>query len=274
MPTAHDHLQLDSRPLFTIISRWKDLRPAPVPGGVLRFSPMVAERRSPWIYVLLGCVGAIVLGALVVGGLVFFGVRTARNISAVNEDPDRRRDRALEILGADEAPGGYHAVTVISVPFVLDMAVLSDLPPGEEPWAGEFGERGFYYVQTLWGGDDLRAFFDGETSEAAALRDMGLQLDLEENLGRGELDREDVAARWATFRGSTMFGPGEEVGEFVTLIEFGCPADERMRMGIWFGSSVDEAGSEPPPAGEPADMAADGRAIAAFLEPIRPCAGE
>ena len=207
-----------------------------------------------------------------VGGLVFFGVRTARNIAADNENPERRRDRALEILGAGEAPGGYHAVTVVSVPFVLDMAVFSDLAPGAEPWAGEFGE-GFYYVQALWGGKDLRAFFDGETTEAAALRDMGLELDLEENLGRGELNREDVAVRWATFRGSAMFGAAEQVGELVTLIEFGCATDERMRMGIWFGPSSDGAGSQPPLDDELVGMTADGQALAAFLEPIRPCAG-
>jgi hypothetical protein len=165
-------------------------------------------------------------------------------------------------------------VAVVSVPFVIDMAILSDLPAGAEPWAGEFGERGFYYVQALWGGDDLRAFFDGETSEARTLRDLGLELDLKENFERGDLDRQDVAARWATFRGSTVFGPGEQIGELVTLIEFDCPGDERMRMGIWFGPGTDEVGSEPPPDDERVGVVADGQAIAAFLEPIRPCAGE
>ena len=232
---------------------------------------MVAERRSPWVYVLLGCLGVLVLGALVVGGLVFFGVRTARNMAADNEDPERRRERALEILGADEAPGGYHAVGVISVPFVLDMAVLSDLAPGAEPWAGEFGERGFYYIQTRWGGDDLRAFFDGETSEALALRNMGLEIDLEENLGRGDLTREDVAARWATFRGSTMFGPGEQIGELVTLIEFDCPGDERMRMGVWFGPAAESRGADATANHDGADSTPGSAAIAAFLEPIHPC---
>lgn len=66
---------------------------------------MVADRRSPWVYVLLGCLGLLVLIGVVVGGLVFFGVRTARNVAADNEDPERRGDRALEIFGADEAPG-------------------------------------------------------------------------------------------------------------------------------------------------------------------------
>ena len=232
---------------------------------------MATDRRSPWIYVLLGCLGLLVLGALVVGGLVFFGVRTARNIAADNQDPERRRERALEILGADEAPGGYYPAGVISVPFVIDMAVLSDLAPGAEPWAGEFGERGFYYVQARWGGDDLRAFFDGETSEATALRDMGLELDLEENLERGDLDREDVAARWAAFRGSTKFGPGEQFGEIVTLIEFDCPGDERMRMGIWFGPAGGSRSAYVADDDGAVDSVPGSEAIAAFLEPIHPC---
>ena len=219
----------------------------------------------------MGCLGLVVLAVVVIGGLTFVGVRAARNIAADNEDPGRRQDRALEILGADEAPGGFHAVGVISVPFVIDMVVLSDLPPGAEPWSGEFGERGFYYVQTRWGGDDLRAFFDGETSEAPALRDLGLEFDLEENLGRGDLGREDVSARWATFRGSTMFEQGEHFGEIVTLIEFDCPGDERMRMGIWFGPAGESRRVDAVEDDDTADSTPGSEAIAAFLEPIRPC---
>ena len=232
---------------------------------------MAAERRSPWLYALFGCLGLVAVIVVVIGVLTFVGVRTARNIAADNEDPERRGQRALEILGADEVPGGYHAVAVVSVPFVIDMAILSDLPSGAEPWAGEFGERGFYYVQALWGGDDLRAFFDGETSEAQTLLDMGLELDLEENLERGGLDRRDVAARWATFRGSTMFGPGEEIGELVTLIEFDCPGDERMRMGIWFGPAGETGGAGETQERQATDSIPGSDAIAAFLEPIRPC---
>ncbi len=104
---------------------------------------MAAERRSPWLYALFGCLGLIAVIVVVIGALAFVGVRTARNIAADNEDPERRGQRALEILGAAEAPGGYHAVAVVSVPFVIDMAILSDLPAGDEPWAGDFGERGF-----------------------------------------------------------------------------------------------------------------------------------
>lgn len=230
-----------------------------------------SRQRSPWLYVLLGCLGVVVLGVLVVGALIFFGVRTARQIAVDNEDPERRQGRALEILGAERAPDGYHAAGVFSIPFVVDLAVLTDEAPGAEPWAGEFGQRGFYYIRTRWKDEDLSAFFDGESTEPQALQNMGLALDIEENLERGELNRDDVLARWATFRGSTMFDQGEQFGELLTLIEFECPQDGRMRMGIWFGPR-EEADPESPADGERAGAVADGQAIAAFLEPIRPCA--
>lgn len=230
-----------------------------------------SRQRSPWLYVLLGCLGVVVLIVLVVGALIFFGVRTARQIAADNEDPERRQDRALEILGAERAPAGYHAAGVFSIPFVMDLAVLTDEAPGAEPWAGEFGQRGFYYIRTRWKVEDPSAFFDGESTEPQALQDMGLALDIEENLERGELNRDDVLARWATFRGSTMFDQGEQFGELLTLIEFDCPQDERMRMGIWFGPR-EEPDPESPADGEPAGAVADNQAIATFLEPIRPCA--
>lgn len=227
--------------------------------------------RSPWFYGLLGCLGCLGLVVLVVGGMIFFGFRTAQQVTADNRDPERRRSRALEILGAEREPGGYHAAAVVSIPFFMEMAVFSDRPPEEDSGDGELGEEGFFYLRVRAGGDDLRAFFDGETSESVTFREMGLELGIDENLGRGDLDRGDFTARWATFRGHTLYGAGEEVGGLVTLIEFECPEDERMRMGVWFGpgaeSDVQGAVTEPGSGG----LAADGEVIEEFLEPIHPC---
>ena len=227
--------------------------------------------RSPWFYALLGCLGCLGIVVLVMGGLAFFGVRTAQQVTADNEDPERRRNRALEVLGAEREPGGYHAAAVVSVPLFLEMAVFSDRPVEDGSWEGDFSEEGFFYLRVRAGGDDLRAFFDGATSESATFREMGLELEIDENLGRGDLDREDVAGRWATFRGRTLYEAGEEVGELVTLIEFDCPDDEWMRMGVWFGPAAESDGQDA--ATEPGSdgLAADGETIEAFLEPIHPC---
>ena len=227
--------------------------------------------RSPWFYALLGCLGCLGLVVLVVGGLTFFGVRTAQQVTADNEDPERRRSRALEVLGAEREPGGYHAAAVISIPLFMEMAVFSDRPSEDGSWGGEFREEGFFYLRVRAGGDDLRAFFDGETSESVTFREMGLELNVDENLGRGDLDRGDFTARWATFRGHTLYEAGEEVGDLVTLIEFECAEDEWMRMGVWFGPAAETRDqgtiAEPGSGG----LAADVDVIETFLEPIHPC---
>ena len=227
--------------------------------------------RSPWFYALLGCLGCLGIVVLVVGGLAFFGVRTAQQVTADNEDPERRRNRALEVLGAEREPGGYHAAAVVSIPLFLEMAVFSDRPAEGGSWGGEFREEGFFYLRVRGGGDDLRAFFDGETSESVTFREMGLELDIDENLGRGDLDRGDFTGRWATFRGHTLYEAGEERGDLVTLIEFECPEDEWMRMGVWFGPAAESRDRGSVTAPRSGGLAADGEVIEEFLEPIHPC---
>lgn len=227
--------------------------------------------RSPWLYALLGCLGCLGLVVLVVGGLTFFGVRTAQRVTADNEDPERRRSRALEVLGAEREPGGYHAAAVVSIPLFMEMAVFSDRPPEDGSWGGEFREEGFFYLRVRTGGDDLRAFFDGETSESVTFREMGLELNVDENLGRGDLDRGDFTARWATFRGHTLYEAGEQVGDLVTLIEFECAEDEWMRMGVWFGPAAEPGGQDASAEPGGGGLAADAQVIEAFLEPIYPC---
>ena len=227
--------------------------------------------RSPWFYALLGCLGCLGLVVLVVGGLTFFGVRTAQQVTADNEDPERRRSRALEVLGAEREPGGYHAAAVVSIPLFMEMAVFSDRPPEDGSPGGEFGEEGFFYLRVRAGGDDLRAFFDGETSESVTFREMGLELNVDENLGRGDLDRGDFTGRWATFRGHTLYEAGEEVGDLVTLIEFECAEDEWMRMGVWFGPAAEPGDQDTSAGSGSGGLAADGELIEAFLEPIHPC---
>ena len=68
-----------------------------------------------------------------------------------------------------------------------------------------------------------------------------------------------------------MYEAGEEIGDVVTLIEFDCPEDERMRMGVWFGPAAASGDQRTVAAAGSGVLAADGEVIEAFLEPIHPC---
>ena len=94
---------------------------------------------SPWVFVGCGCGLAVLLIGLALGGLAYFGYQGAKQFEADMKDPAARTDRVLEILGAEDLPEGYHAVMGMSVPLVMDIAILSDREPGPE---GEMDDLG------------------------------------------------------------------------------------------------------------------------------------
>ena len=79
-----------------------------------------------WVWIGTGCLVAIVLVAVVVGGLVYYGFRKTREMEQTMRDPAARTDAALEILGAEVLPDGYHAVAAFSVPLLMETVILSD----------------------------------------------------------------------------------------------------------------------------------------------------
>ena len=110
-------------------------------------------KTSPWVYVALGCLGAAVAAILVVAGLGFAGWRWARGLEEQLEDPEARTAKVLEVLGAERVPDGYHAVIALEIPFLMKMAILSDVPPtpAGDPgqWSADrgFEERGLIFFE-------------------------------------------------------------------------------------------------------------------------------
>ena len=67
----------------------------------------MAEKRSGWFYVFVGC-GALAFIAIAgIGVVAFMSVRWAKNVKAELEDPVVREERAREYLGTDDLPEGY-----------------------------------------------------------------------------------------------------------------------------------------------------------------------
>ena len=239
----------------------------------------------PWAWVGCGCVGAIVALVAIAVGLGFWGVNKAREFGESMKDPEERTARALSALGASELPDGYYAVVAFSVPFVFDFAMLSDEPPKED---GEpsMGKHGFIFVSfpaVGEGDEELYDFFEGRSEDVNSLRRENLDLDLDERLDRGLLERDTDDILWVTHRGrvsTDQVGTGtDQVGTgtdqvddshdgLVTLTLFACD-DDRRRLGVWFGpdpfpetpaEDLDLRGT----VGDPAE-------IGAFMAAMEPC---
>lgn len=226
------------------------------------------ERRA-----LLGCgCGALVALILVlIVGLAWFGYRKGEGFRASLRDPERRAAATREVLGYREPPAGYHPMGGFSVPFGMEMAMLSDREPapGEEVEGPEqaFGRRGFVYLATRSSERqraELRAYFRGERERAGFYEEIDRRFTGGEVLGRGRLRAGGAEVRYVAERGRMELGE-EPAPTVLARLLVECPEGSRLRAAMWF---------EPAPAGEEGGYGgtpADPEAIERFLDHFRLC---
>lgn len=244
----------------------------------------MADGRKIGLGIAAGC--AVIVGLLAVsaGACGVWLWREGQRIQAEMSDPEVRQDKVLEVLRTDAIPEGYYPMAAMSVPFVMEMAVLSDREPDAEGEAEGFDERGFIYVQMLGVGQDeqqLRDFFEGRTDDEGVLADNGINIDIDEILDRGVFDLEDARVMYVAQRGSVAVRGNRGRG-LTGLALIDCPDDERRRVALWFGPDPDAAGSEAGEDGQSAEAGApaqaslvgtpaDPEALRAFLANFRYC---
>jgi hypothetical protein len=225
-----------------------------------------------WAWVGCGCLGAIGGIAIFAVTVGFWGVQKARQFGEEIADPTERGRKVLAVLGASEMPEGYHPVVAFSVPFLLDVAVLSDLPPDETGKPPEFGEHGFIYVSYPAFGQDreqIRDFFDGKRDNLEELGRHRIDLELDERISNGKISREADDVLWVSYRGTIDTNDaGRSKEGLMALMLLDC-GDSRHRFGIWLGP-------DPDPEAAIGDLdvsgtVADPEAIERFLAPIDPC---
>lgn len=232
--------------------------------------------KSIWAWIGMGCAILLVIGAVVVIGGGYWLFKTTKEFGESMKDPEARTERVLRVLGAEELPEGYHAMVALTIPFVMKIAVLSDRAPGQDGQIHGIGERGFFFIEMINTGqneEELRGYFEGETSDPGVLRDNNINIDVEEIIDRGILTQGPARLMYVAQRGSvsTQGFRGEGL---TALVLVDCPSDEKMRMAVWFGpdtaNTAGETPEEPGLAGTPADP----NAIAAFLGRFRLCPAE
>ncbi|HLA77633.1 MAG TPA: hypothetical protein VJU18_08660 [Vicinamibacteria bacterium] len=205
---------------------------------------MNGKKTSPWVYVGIGCLGAVVLAVAAVAGLGFFGYRWAKQIESDMKDPRTREAKTMAILGCKRLPEGYHPMVSLSVPLMMDMAMLSDAEPDTEGRVRGFNRRGFLYFQLLnprSDHKDLRDYFEGKTNDDSILRrsGIGVHVQSKELIRRGVLPMQGYTLMYLAQRGGLHMNEGRADG-INTLMLIDCAVPEsRRRMAIWFGPDPD-----------------------------------
>lgn len=234
----------------------------------------MSEKKSipPWVWVGCGCLGAIGAFAFIVLGLGFWGAQQVREVNETMSDPDARNEKALDILGAQALPDGYFAVAAVSIPFVMEFAVLTDRPPDESGRPTSLGTKGFTFMSfpAIGAGDEeLYDFFEGRTETTDSLRRERFNVELRERLAHGRLERADDSVLWVGHRGVVQSDHVDSPPDgLVSLALFEC-GDDRRRIGIW-------TGPDPTPESSPNDVdrvgtVTDEAEIERLLAPLSPC---
>ena len=228
------------------------------------------ERRA-----VLGCgCGGLVAGALaLIVALAWFGYRKGEGFRASLRDPESRAAASREVLGYRELPAGYHPMGGFSIPFAMEMAMLSDREPapGEEIEGPEqaFGRRGFVFLVTRASGRqeaELRAYFRGEREEVTFYQEIDRRFTGGEVLGRGRLRAGGAEVHYVAERGRMELGEGP-APTVLTRLLVECPEASRLRTALWFEPAAPAGAAGEPLGGTPADP----EALRRFLDHFRLC---
>lgn len=244
--------------------------------------PMTGRERkssSPWAWLGCGCGALVLLGALGISGLTWVAYRSAKDMEESAKDPVARAAKVREVLPYQELPAGYHAVGTFSLPFLMDVAILSDrepepgVVPGQDNAGEGFEQRGFIFMNMRQFRDNkekMRDFLEGKAPapEDSGWAESNVRFEASEVIRRGTVDVAGRKILYAASRGEIEKEGRDEDG-LVTMIMPDCPDDGRLRFGLWFGPDPDP--QKPVAEVDWTGTAADPEAIVEFARHFQLC---
>jgi len=236
--------------------------------------PVGQKKRSPWLYVGLGCGALLLLSIVAAVVLVSFVVKKGQEYQEDLANPIARTEMVKKTLGAKTLPEGYFAVMSLSVPALMDVAVLSSQSPDAPRTEPSEELRMFVYMFLKMSPaseqEQLRKYLEGQSEDASVLARNGVRLGSGEIVARGVLPLEDRRVLYAIQRGELSTQHSERQGPGLNSIIFlECPGQSRLRMGLWMASDPDPETpfNELDLKGTPADP----EAIRTFMSHLNPC---
>lgn len=220
----------------------------------------VKPRHPAWTWIGCGCGAIVAAGLAVVLTITWVGYKASKAFEADMKDPVAREKRSRDVLGYETLPAGYHAAGGFELPFVIQMAMLTDrdLPAGEAVDENSaFDRNGFVFLKLrgMDKGDEkgLEDYLEGRSddNDFFGVDKSAVKFTRGAVIGRGRLPLADATARYVTQEGSRAGGATSIIS--VVAIECANPPDARKRIAVWFEAKAEAADSAAPHAGTPAD---------------------
>lgn len=233
----------------------------------------IKKQRSPLFYVVLGCGGlmALTMVGFIVAGLLMY--RAGKGFVEGMTDPTQKAANVQKMLGT--TPTGYFPIMTMSIPLMMDVAMLGDQESLEDGGVTDF-DRGFMYLRVFANEQSNRAkdFFDGKESDTRALKNSGLNVDVKDILRRGTLTTGNGSVvKYVATRGTVDSPNGQSQNEarsgLNTLMYFECAGDTAVRLGVWMMKDVNPELSTEKLQLE--GTVADEAQIVGFIRPLTPC---
>ena len=160
-----------------------------------------------WLGCGCGALVAVALAAIV--GMTWFGYRKGKEIERTFKDPEARTAATREVLPWRELPAGYHPAGAVTIPMLMEMAILSDHEPepGREGKGEAFENRGLIFMSFHpWISDEkeLLAWLRGELKETPDwIKRSDAKIDPTQVLKRGSVEVGGLSVYYVVSRGET-----------------------------------------------------------------------
>lgn len=172
--------------------------------------PRSSSSSSTLGWVGCGCGGLVALVLAAIVGMTWFGYRKGKEIERTFKDPTARTEATREILRWRELPEGYYPAGAVSIPMLMEMAILSDHEPepGEEGRGEAFDETGLIFMSfNSWISDEkeLLRWLSGEKKEPPKwINTSDAEIDPSQVLKRGSVKVDGQTVLYVVSRGDAM----------------------------------------------------------------------